>query len=253
MINDGLIKHFREGDHNGGDSASEKRYHFKSVGVFMGSSIGDDPIYLQEAERLAELIGRDRMRMVYGGGSAGLMGKVSEAVLKFGGSLLGVLTHAFVEKNQGYIQRTHKNAKEVIVDGIEVRKWRMITESDAFFVLPGGLGTLDELLEAGVEQYQRPYQGKMTVSKPIIVLNINGIYDPMKEQLDQMVEHGFAKPIVKDLYHFVNSADEAYEYLKSLQGQKRLGLSKLANVNGDTEFAHSHPDLHPAPYYSNDA
>ncbi len=247
MIKDDLTKHFKDGDQNEG-APFEKRYDFKSVGMFMGSSIGDDPIYEQECVRLAELLGRDNMRMVYGGGSAGLMGKVSQAFLKAGGSLLGVLTHAFVEKNQNYIQRTHKRAEEVVVDGIEVRKWRMITESDAFFVLPGGLGTLDELVEAGVEQYQRPYRGKMTVSKPIIILNVNGIYDPMKEQLDRVVEHGFAKPIVKDLYHFVSSADEAYEYLQSLQGQPRLGLGKVANVNGDTEFAYEHP----APYVANE-
>jgi hypothetical protein len=220
-----------------------KRYNFKSIAVFMGSSKGcypgtkqQDPIYEQEAEKLGLLIGSHRYRMVYGGGNAGLMGVVSEAALNAGGKLLGVLTDAFVQADDDYIQKTHPHAEEVIVQGIEVRKWKMITEADAFFVFPGGLGSLDELTDAGVEQYQRPYKGKRTVSKPIIVINIDGIYDHTKAQLDVMVERGFAKPIVKELYHFVDSVDEGFRLLQSLQGQPRLGLEEIGNVERRTAF-----------------
>lgn len=225
-----------------------KRYDFQSAAVFMGSSKGfypgtqtQDPIYEQEAIKLGTMLAQRRLRMVYGGGDAGLMGTISAAALKAGGKLLGVLSSAFVQADDNYIQKTHDNAEEIVVEGIEVRKWKMITEADAFFVFPGGLGSLDELTDAGVEQYQRPYKGKMTVSKPIIILNINGIYDPLKEQLETMIDRGFAKPIVSKLYRFVDSVEEGMAYLENLQGQPRLSLEEIGNVERETSFKNGQP------------
>ncbi len=228
----------------GQSEALSKVYDFKSVAVFMGSSKGhysgtkeQDPIYEEQAKKLGAYIAQNGFKMIYGGGDAGLMGVVSEAALQNGGALLGVLSQVFVQADDNYIQNTHPNAEEIIVEGIEVRKWKMITSADAFFVFPGGLGSLDELVEAGIEQYQRPYRGKMTVSKPIIVLNIDGFYDHTKLQLDVMVDRGFAKPIVKQLYHFADDIDSGMEYLLNLQGQPRFTMDEIGNVCGSTQFA----------------
>ncbi len=226
-----------------GDS---KRYNFKSVAVFIGSSKGtypgtqkQDPIYEEDAKLLGASIAKAGWRLVYGGGNAALMGILSQAVLENGGSILGVLSEAFVQADSNYIQRTHPNAQEVIVKKIEDRKWKMITSVDAFLVGPGGLGTLDELADAGVEQYQRPYKGKPTVSKPIVVLNTKGIYDHTRAQFAEMVDRGFASPIIHKLYRFVDTVEEGLKYLENLQGQPRLGLEEIGNVEKITKFANN--------------
>lgn len=220
----------------------QKVYDFKSVGVFMGSSKGvfpgtttQNPIYEREAIRLGELIAQHNLRMVYGGGNAGLMGTISETVLNEGGKIHGTLSRCFVQTDS-YIQQTHPNAVEDVVEGIETRKWLMIREADAFFGFPGGIGTYDELLEAAVEQYMRAYKGKPTISKPIILLNIEGRYEAFRRLIDDAIEHGFARDTVRNLYHYAESADHAMEILQSLQGQPRMALDEIGNFEATTTF-----------------
>lgn len=222
----------------------EKRYDFKTISVFIGSSKGfypgteqQDPIYEEQARTLGTALAHQGYSMVYGGGSAGLMGVVSETYLTEGGSsLTGVVMPVFAEESD-YLQKTHPKAKEVVVDGIETRKWEMLTNSDAFFVFPGGMGSLDELTEAAVEQYQRPYRGKNNVSKPIIVLNIEGFYDDTRRQMETMISRGFLKQSIYNVIHFVPDVTAGLELLAKLNGQPRLSFEKIGNVCGSADFA----------------
>lgn len=219
-----------------------KTYQFESVAVFLGSSRGwhegtqnQNPVYEESAKDLGRLLAEKELRLVYGGGNAGLMGVLSESVLHHGGRILGVLSSAFIQHDE-YLQQTHENATEVITRNIESRKWKMIRESEAFIVFPGGIGTFDELFEAAVEQYQRPYKGKMTISKPIIILNIDGYYDEMLKMIEKSIYYGFSKPVAQRLFWVADTPADAIRILEELRGKPRMELNEIGNVDGNIIF-----------------
>ena len=140
----------------------------KTVCVYCGSGPGTNPRFVEAAQALGKIFAENNIRLVYGGGSVGLMGELADAVLDRGGKVIGVIP-TFLKK------REHANPRgEVIVTrDMHERKQRMFDEADAFVALPGGVGTLEEL----VEQLTWAQLGRHR--KPILLANVGGFWDPL--------------------------------------------------------------------------
>jgi uncharacterized protein (TIGR00730 family) len=148
----------------------------RTVCVYCGSSPGTDPAFIEAARRFGELLAKDGVGLVYGGGSRGLMGAVATAVLDNGGHVTGVIPEFLQNREQ-----TLRRAQEIIVTpDMHVRKQTMFERADAFVALPGGIGTLEEL----VEQLTWAQLGRH--KKPILILNIENFWDPLCALLDHM-------------------------------------------------------------------
>jgi uncharacterized protein (TIGR00730 family) len=148
----------------------------RTVCVYCGSGPGTDPVFLDAARRFGELLAIDGVGLVYGGGSRGLMGAVATSVLDHGGHVTGIIPEFLQSREQ-----TLRRAQEVIVTpDMHVRKQTMFDRADAFVALPGGIGTLEEL----VEQLTWAQLGRH--KKPILILNIAGFWDPLCALLDHM-------------------------------------------------------------------
>jgi uncharacterized protein (TIGR00730 family) len=148
----------------------------RTVCVYCGSSPGTDPAFMEAARRFGALLAADGVGLVYGGGSNGLMGAVATSVLDHGGHVTGIIPE-FLESRE----HTLKRAQEVIVTpNMHVRKQTMFDRADAFVALPGGIGTLEEL----VEQLTWAQLGRH--KKPILILNTKSFWDPLCALLDHM-------------------------------------------------------------------
>jgi uncharacterized protein (TIGR00730 family) len=148
----------------------------RTVCVYCGSGPGTDPAFMEAARRFGEMLARDGVALVYGGGSRGLMGGVANAVLDHGGHVTGIIPEFLQHREQ-----TLKRAQEIIVTpDMHVRKQTMFERADAFVALPGGIGTLEEL----VEQLTWAQLGRH--KKPIAILDIKGFWDPLCALLDHM-------------------------------------------------------------------
>jgi uncharacterized protein (TIGR00730 family) len=169
-----------------------------SVCVFCGSQYGADPLYRRVATHLGELLGAAGVVLIYGGGHVGLMGAVADAAMAAGGVVIGVIPARLLEREVG-----HRAITELIttLDMFE-RKRQMIDRADAFVVLPGGLGTLDELLEV-VTLRQLGYH-----DKPVVLVNLGGYWDPLIALVDQVVRHKFALPGARTLYRVVDTVEQ---------------------------------------------
>lgn len=157
----------------------------KTLCVFCGASFGTDPLYAEAADLLGHYLGESGIRLVYGGGRVGLMGRLAEAVLANGGEVVGVIPQRLYEMIDEY-ETTGNESLEIVPD-MHARKARMYELSDAFLAMPGGIGTCEEFFEAFTWQ-QLGYHGK-----PVGLLNINGFYDGLVGFLDGMTGQGFLR------------------------------------------------------------
>ena len=156
----------------------------RSVCVFCASSESVDPAYKKVARELGQLLADAGRELVYGGASIGLMGEVARGVHERRGRVVGVLPRFFLDKNI-----TYEAADELIVTrDMRERKGIMDERADAFVVLPGGVGTLEEAMEI-----MSQVQLKLT-RKPLVFINTNGFYDGLRLFLTQLIEQKFAKP-----------------------------------------------------------
>lgn len=142
---------------------------FKSVCVFCGSSSGRDPAYVEAARAFGASLGRENIRLVYGGGHVGMMGALSDAVMNTDGHVLGIIPEFLVAREHA---REGKNELMVVRDMHE-RKAMMVREADAFVALPGGVGTLEELVE------QLTWLQLDRHKKPVLLANIKGYWNPL--------------------------------------------------------------------------
>jgi uncharacterized protein (TIGR00730 family) len=169
-----------------------------SICVFCGSRHGDDHRFRAAAARFGELVGAAGLRLIYGGGHVGLMGAVADAAMAAGAEVVGFIPTALLAREVG-----HRAITELIVTStMYERKQEMIERSDAFVILPGGLGTLDELLEV-VTLRQLGYH-----DKPVILVNVDGYWDPLLALFERVIEREFAAPSVRALYDVVATVDE---------------------------------------------
>lgn len=155
----------------------------KKIAVFCGSAKGHLPVYENEAIRLAQVFVKNNISMVYGGGSVGLMGVIADEMMSLGGEVIGVIPQKLKDMEVGHdgITKLH------IVNTMHERKAMMADLSDAFIALPGGIGTIEEIIEV-YTWLQLGYH-----DKPCGFLNINGYYEKFFEFLDQMTQEGFLK------------------------------------------------------------
>lgn len=178
----------------------------KSVCVYCGSSSRSDPIYQKAAFELGKCLADAGIQLVYGGGQLGLMGLVADGVMNHGGRAIG-----FITKNLEHIEGGHTNLSELhVVETMHTRKLKMSENADAFVILPGGFGTLDELFEILTWRQLEMHD------KPLIIANINGYWDPLKALVRSVVEHRFARPMDEQLLIFVTSIDEIIPLLHQL-------------------------------------
>lgn len=174
------------------------------VCVYCASSRQCDGIYFASAERLGRELARNGMTIIYGGGAVGLMGCLADNALSEGGEVIGVLPR-FMEK----VEWGHKGLTELrIVRNMHERNRIMIEEADAFVALPGGCGTLEELFE--VITWKR--LGLHT--KPIIMANIRGFYDPCIELLERCITERFMGEQHQLMWTVVDSAEEVIDALR---------------------------------------
>lgn len=177
----------------------------KSVCVFSASSTKIDEAYFEAARRLGTLLAERQLRLVNGAGNMGLMAAVTDAVLQGGGEAIGVIPRFMVE--QGW---HHQGMTELrIVSDMHERKQTMARLSDAVIALPGGCGTLEELLEVITWKQLGLYLN------PIILLNANGYFQPLLEMLHRAVDEHFMRLQHADIWRVASTADEAVEMLFS--------------------------------------
>jgi uncharacterized protein (TIGR00730 family) len=166
-----------------------------SVCVYCGSNFNGDITLRKAIKQLAETLVKEQIRLVYGGGSVGVMGVLANDVLELGGLVTGVIPQFLMDKEVG-----HKGVTEMVVtENMHQRKQKMADLSDGFVILPGGFGTLEEFFEV-LTWLQLGLH-----NKPIGVLNVNGFYDPLFAQMEMMVQSKFLKPANRDLVF--NEAD----------------------------------------------
>ena len=167
----------------------EKVKYKKSLCVFCGSKNGNNLIYKKAAKELGTYLAKNKIRLVYGGGSLGLMGELSSSVNRNKGDILGVIPKHLLQ-----IEGINKNHGEIIItDDMHTRKKTMYNNSDAFLCLPGGIGTLEEVSET-ITWFQ------LNISrKPIFFLNINGYWDKFRLLVENIVSTEFAS---KDLLNY---------------------------------------------------
>jgi hypothetical protein len=153
----------------------------KSICVYCGSGPGTNPAYMEAAARLGQILAENGVGLVYGGGSAGLMGACAEAVLDYGGFVTGIIPE-FLTDREHMLMRAQER---IITRDLHERKRLMFERADAFVALPGGVGTLEEL----VEQLTWAQLGRHR--KPILIANIAGYWDPLLQMFDHQLSRGF--------------------------------------------------------------
>lgn len=172
-----------------------------SVCVYSASSSKIDKVYFEAAGRLGKLFAERRIRLVNGAGSIGLMRSVADAVLENGGEVTGVIPRFMVEQGWHHTGLT----RLVEVESMHERKQLMADLSDAVIALPGGCGTLEELLEVITWKQLGLYLN------PIVILNTNDFFDPLLDQLKRAIDENFMRRQHGDIWHLAATPEEAVE------------------------------------------
>jgi uncharacterized protein (TIGR00730 family) len=176
----------------------------RSICVYCGSSPGTDPEFAEIARSFGQILAENGITLVYGGGARGLMGALARAVHENGGRVVGIIPDFLKSR-----ERMFTGSQEIVVTrDMHERKRLMFERADAFVALPGGVGTLEEL----VEQLTWAQLGRH--SKPILIANINGFWDPLIELLDHMKRAGF---ISSDLAIDYKIVDRVQDILPAIE------------------------------------
>lgn len=197
----------------------------KSVCVYCGSRTGQNPAYERAAQELGQALANNSLRLVYGGGSVGLMGTVARACLDAGGNVTGVIPK-FLEEREVMLRRVEDL---VITEDMHERKRRMFEEADAFVALPGGIGTLEEV----VEMITWAQLGRH--KKPVLLADIGGFWGPLTELMDHMIDEEFITAqtmvrylITEDVSEIVPMLSKEVETLSAeAMGGDEAALEKL--------------------------
>lgn len=169
-----------------------------SLCVFCGSSPGADPTHREAAARLGRILAEQRVTLVYGGGHLGMMGALAEAALGAGGRVIGIIPEHLMRTEAAFLDISEL----IVVDSMHTRKRRMFEAADAFCVLPGGMGTLDETFEILTWKQLRLHD------KPIVLANLGHYWDAWSALVETVVAGGFARPEVRGLFNVVDTVEE---------------------------------------------
>jgi hypothetical protein len=156
----------------------------KTVCVYCGSGPGTNPHFVEAAQALGKIFAENHVRLVYGGGSVGLMGAIAKSVLEHGGNVTGIIPD-FLRARENALTRVQEM---IVTPDMHERKRLMFERSDAFVALPGGVGTLEELVE------MMTWQQLGRHSKPILVANIDGFWEPLMALIAHMRSAQFIRP-----------------------------------------------------------
>lgn len=177
-----------------------------SICVYCGSRNTVPAEFLEAGARFGKMMAEKNTRLVYGGGDCGIMGAVANSVLKAGGKVTGVFPYHLQD-----IEKEHTGLTEIIlVDTMHERKQIMFERSDAFVVLPGGFGTMDETFEIITWRQLGLH------TKPIIICNLKGYWDPWVKFTDHMLKMGFASPETAKYYKVVTTLEEVFPAIEAM-------------------------------------
>jgi uncharacterized protein (TIGR00730 family) len=176
-----------------------------SICVFCASASGLDEVYLESARLLGKEIGRRGHRLVYGGGNVGLMREVAASVHDAGGEVFGAIPRSLVERELAY-----GPADELVVtETLRERKAEMDNRADAFVALPGGFGTMEELLEVLTLRQLNLHD------RPIVLVNVNGFWDPFLAMVREITGQGFAREGEGSLFVVAATSEEAVDLVEA--------------------------------------
>ena len=177
----------------------------RSVCLFCGASNGADPAYLIAAAAFGRTLATEGVRLVYGGGGIGLMGAAARAAHEAGGKVLGVIPEFLSTREVVYDE-----VETVIVRNMQERKRIMFEQSDAFAVFPGGIGTLEEVVEL------LSWRRLDLHAKPIVFLNLNGFWDPFFALIDHTVDQGMTPAWVPGAWGVANTVEEVLPLVRAM-------------------------------------
>jgi hypothetical protein len=173
----------------------------RSICVYCGSQPGNNSVHMKAAVDLGTAMGRAGLRLIYGGGAKGVMGAVADAVLAAGGEVTGIIPQFLIAKEAS--QKAMARLSETFVtQNMHQRKHEMFERADAFVALPGGIGTLEEIIEIMTWAQLGRHE------KPILIANIDGFWDPLLALLDHMRAEGFIHTMARVQPLVVNRAAE---------------------------------------------
>ena len=177
-----------------------------SLCVFCGARFGADPATRDTAVGLGRLLAAEGITLVYGGGGVGLMGLVANSVLDNGGRAIGIIPNFLLQREAGHPALT----ETVVVETMHERKLQMFERSDAFVVLPGGIGTLEEFFEV------LSWRTLGLHNKPIVIIDQGGYWQPLAALLRGVVEGGFAEPTHLDHVAFVSELKDVLPAIEAM-------------------------------------
>ncbi len=193
----------------------------RSICVYCGSGTGSEPLFAEAARSLGRSMAESGLRLVYGGGNVGLMGTVARAVLDHGGDVCGIIPEFLKTR-----ERMLEGAQElIVVPDMHTRKRLMFEKADAFVAMPGGIGTLEEL----VEQMTWSQLGRHT--KPILLLNIGAFWKPFLVLIEHMREAGFIRPGLEIRYLVAERPEDVVPMLRD--AARRFGIAAGAPELGE--------------------
>lgn len=191
----------------------------KNVCVYCASSTQIDPIYFDSASKLGHLLAERNINLINGAGKTGLMGASSDAALKAGGTVTGVIPKFMVENGWHH----HQLTQLVITETMHERKQLMAKMSDGVIALPGGCGTMEELMEIIT------WKQLGLFLKPIIILNIDGFYDPLLCMFQKAIDTHFMRPEHGAIWQVAQTPEEAIDMLYNIPHWNK-DIQKIASI-----------------------
>lgn len=214
--------------------------HFSDVTVYMGSSYdhnNSSHVKAAEAARtIAQGMSERGIRLIYGGGSRGIMGIFSQAVLDSGGEIVGYTLAEFEQIDSKDCEYDQKQF-EIVKDNINERKDALFNDGDVLIAMPGGIGTEEEIWDALGKSYLSTYSGNEdNVIKPIILVNIDGHYDLFAQLIQDRIDRGYASAETLKMFKVVADGEEALAALDDFhQNGPNIAHGTLGNVSNDKD------------------
>ena len=174
-----------------------------SLAVFCGSKNGNNPVYVNHAKELGNLLAKKNITLIYGGGSTGIMGAVADAMMEGGGKVIGIITKKLVDW-----EHQHEGITDLsVVDDMHIRKQKMYDLCDAAVILPGGVGTLDEFFEMVT------WNQLSIHDKEIYIINSDNFFDFLLKHIQQMEKQGFLYESVLERITVLDEPEQLLQYL----------------------------------------